>query len=32
LISHQFGLEDIEQAMLTARDNRVAAKKVIVVA
>ncbi len=31
LISHQFSLEDIEQAMFTARDNRVAAKKVVVV-
>ncbi|MBA3869006.1 MAG: alcohol dehydrogenase catalytic domain-containing protein [Anaerolineae bacterium] len=32
LISHHFGLEEIEQAMLMARDNRVSAKKVIVVA
>lgn len=31
LISHRFGLEDIEQAMLTARDNRTVAKKVVVV-
>jgi len=31
LISHHFGLEEIEQAMLTARDNRTVAKKVIVV-
>jgi len=32
IISHHFGLEDIEQAMFTARDNRVSAKKVMVVA
>lgn len=31
LISHRFGLEEIEQAMLTARDNRTVAKKVVVV-
>ena len=32
MISHHFGLEDIEQAMLIARDNRVDTKKVMVVA
>ncbi|MCA0457425.1 MAG: alcohol dehydrogenase catalytic domain-containing protein [Chloroflexi bacterium] len=31
LISHRFGLEEIEQAMLTARDNRTVAKKVVVI-
>ncbi len=31
LISHRFGLEEIEQAMLTARDNRTVAKKVVMV-
>lgn len=31
LISHRFGLEEIEQAMLTARDQRTVAKKVVMV-
>jgi len=30
LLSHQFGLDEIERAMLTARDDKAAAKKVVV--
>lgn len=31
LISHRFGLEDIEKAMLTVRDDRAAVKKAVIV-